>query len=63
MLFGTRRASLAEHNRGLVMAMAAESLLKLGAMLALGAFVWFGLDLPQVAAHAAPPDGPADFPR
>ncbi len=62
MLFGTRRASLAEHNRGLVMAMAAESLLKLGAMLALGAFVWFGLDLPQVAAHAAPPDGASGFP-
>ena len=40
MLFGTRRASLAEHNRGLVMAMAVESLLKLGAMLALGVFVW-----------------------
>jgi PAS domain S-box-containing protein len=53
MLFGTRRASLAEHNRGLVMAMAAESLLKLGAMLALGAFVWFGLDIPQAAVDAA----------
>ena len=32
----------AEHNRGLVLAMAFESLFKLGAMLALGAFVWFG---------------------
>jgi signal transduction histidine kinase/Na+/proline symporter len=42
MLFGTRRASAAEHNRGLVLAMAVESLLKLGAMLALGAFVLFG---------------------
>jgi PAS domain S-box-containing protein len=47
MLFGTRRASAAEHNRGLVLAMAFESLFKLAAMLALGLFVWFGLpDLP-----------------
>ena len=61
MLFGTRRASAAEHNRGLVLAMAVESLFKLGAMLALGAFVWFGLDLalPQAAAPpvAAPVPG------
>ena len=42
MLFGTRSTMAAEHNRGLVLAMAVESLLKLGAMLALGAFVWFG---------------------
>jgi len=46
MLFGTRRASAAEHNRGLVLAMAFESLFKLAAMLALGVFVWFGLELP-----------------
>lgn len=43
MLFGTRRASATEHNRGLVLAMAFESLLKLGAMLALGAFVVFAM--------------------
>ena len=43
MLFGTRRASATEHNRGLVLAMGFESLLKLSAMLALGAFVVFGL--------------------
>jgi signal transduction histidine kinase len=36
MLFGTRRASAMAHNRGLVLAMAFESLFKLGAMLALG---------------------------
>ena len=36
MLFGTRRASAVEHNRGLVLAMAVESLLKLAAMLGLG---------------------------
>ncbi|QOD90146.1 PAS-domain containing protein [Lysobacter sp. CW239] len=45
MLFGTRRASAAEHNRGLVLAMAFESVFKLAAMLAIGAFVWFGLDV------------------
>jgi signal transduction histidine kinase/CheY-like chemotaxis protein len=57
MLFGTRRVSAAEHNRGLVLAMAFESLLKLGAMLALGAFVWWGIgELP--AAPAAPPPSP-----
>ncbi|HBD20082.1 MAG TPA: hybrid sensor histidine kinase/response regulator [Arenimonas sp.] len=62
MLFGTRRVSAAEHNRGLVLAMAVESLLKLGAMLALGAFVWFGLDLPDVPAAAPPADGANGFP-
>ena len=62
MLFGTRRASAAEHNRGLVLAMAVESLLKLGAMLALGAFVWFGLDLPDVPRAPPPTDGASGFP-
>jgi len=56
MLFGTRRASAAEHNRGLVLAMAFESVFKLAAMLAIGALVWFGLDHgPLAAAAAAPP--------
>ncbi len=51
ILFGTRRASAAEHNRGLVMAVAFESLFKLFAMLVLGGFVWFGLnDVPDVPA-------------
>lgn len=55
MLFGTRRASAVEHNRGLILAMAFESLFKLAAMLALGLFVWFGLpDLPDVAPVQAP---------
>ncbi|GAB2492925.1 hybrid sensor histidine kinase/response regulator [Arenimonas alkanexedens] len=62
MLFGTRRASAAEHNRGLVLAMALESLLKLGAMLALGAFVWFGLELPDVPPVPPPVDGASGFP-
>ena len=62
MLFGTRRASAAEHNRGLVLAMAFESVFKLAAMLALGAFVWFGLgDLPQAAAAPLPPRGADGF--
>ena len=60
MLFGTRRASAAEHNRGLVLAMAFESLFKLAAMLALGAFVWFGLESTcRAQASPAPPRRPA----
>jgi signal transduction histidine kinase/Na+/proline symporter/CheY-like chemotaxis protein len=51
MLFGTRSASAAEHNRGLVLAMAFEALLKLAAMLALGVFV---LSLPDAPAVLAP---------
>ncbi|MET0890568.1 MAG: PAS domain-containing hybrid sensor histidine kinase/response regulator, partial [Stenotrophomonas maltophilia] len=58
MLFGTRRASAAEHNRGLVLAMAFESLFKLVAMLALGAFVWFGLKATPEAALQVTPSEP-----
>lgn len=59
MLFGTRRASAAEHNRGLVLAMAFESVFKLAAMLALGIFVWFGLgELPETSYQ--PPADPAE---
>ncbi len=62
MLFGTRRASAAEHNRGLVLAMAFESLFKLVAMLALGAFVWFGLKaMPAVASQIAPSEPVGGF--
>jgi len=62
MLFGTRRASATEHNRGLVLAMAFESLFKLAAMLALGVFVWFGLSpLAQLPAPAAPAAGAGGF--
>ena len=62
MLFGTRRVSAAEHNRGLVLAIAFESIFKLVAMLALGVFVVFGLDLPALAQSAptAPPARPAE---
>jgi signal transduction histidine kinase/Na+/proline symporter len=61
MLFGARSASASEHNRGLVLAMAVESLLKLGAMLALGAFVVFGpyADSPPLPPR---PDGADGFP-
>ena len=53
ILFGTRRVSAAEHNRGLVLALAFDSLFKLVAMLAFGGFLWFGLrDVP--VANAAP---------
>lgn len=51
ILFGTRRVSAAEHNRGLVLALAFESLFKLLAMLVLGAFVWLGLrSLPDISS-------------
>src|SRR5690606_34673227 len=69
MLFGTRRASATEHNRGLVLAMALESVFKLAAMLAIGAFVWLGLDanagpslqLPADAVPAIPMEPSAGF--
>lgn len=59
MLFGTRSASAAEHNRGLILAMAFEALLKLGAMLAIGLFA---ISLPTDLARApAPTTAPADL--
>lgn len=54
MLFGTRSVSAAEHNRGLVLAVAVESLLKLGVMLALGLFVVTGPDWPAPALEPQP---------
>ncbi|MGN6512826.1 MAG: hybrid sensor histidine kinase/response regulator [Lysobacteraceae bacterium] len=57
MLFGTRRVSAVGHNRGLVLAMAVESVFKLAAMLALGAFVWFGLDALPARLPPAPASG------
>src|SRR5690606_22301841 len=59
--FGTRRASAAEHNRGLVLAMAFESLFKLLAMLALGARVGFGLGGLALAAPPRPPEPVGGF--
>lgn len=61
MLFGTRRASTMAHNRGLVLAMAFESLFKLGAMLALGSLLF--APLPAGIANAAPtPHDSTGFP-
>ncbi len=62
MLFGARRASANAHNRGLVLAMAFESLFKLAAMLALGALVWFGIETPDIAPTPPLPGGTSGFP-
>lgn len=60
MLFGTRRAPTAAHNRGLVLALAFESVFKLVAMLAIGALV---LRLPDVgAALQSKPRDSSGFP-
>jgi signal transduction histidine kinase len=61
MLFGTRRASTMAHNRGLVLAMAFESLFKLGAMLALGTLLFSPLPA-GVAIGAPPPHDSSGFP-
>ena len=50
ILFGTRHADATEHHPGMMLALAFESIVKLGAFLAVGAFVTFGLY-----------DGPADL--
>ena len=43
ILFGTRKLDVTEHHRGMVMAIAFESLVKLLAFLAVGIFVTYGL--------------------
>ncbi|MBV6418644.1 MAG: Sensor histidine kinase RcsC [Steroidobacteraceae bacterium] len=50
ILFGTRHADATEHHPGMMLALAFESIVKLGAFLAVGAFITFGLF-----------DGPADL--
>lgn len=62
MLFGTRRASVSERNRGLVLAMAVESLLKLFAMLALGLYVWLNFDLAAEVPDTIRQGGAEGFP-
>lgn len=48
ILFGTRQVDVTEHHRGLVMAIAFESLVKLIALLAVGVFVvWYFFDGPS----------------
>lgn len=61
MLFGTRRASAMAHNRGLVLAMAFESLFKLAAMLALGTLLFTPSPEAVHAASSVPRDS-AGFP-
>ena len=61
MLFGTRRASTMAHNRGLVLAMAFESLFKLGAMLALGSLLFTALPA-GLPVHVPPPPDSGGFP-
>ncbi|GAB2517672.1 hybrid sensor histidine kinase/response regulator [Lysobacter humi (ex Lee et al. 2017)] len=64
ILFGARRAKATEHNRGLVLAMALESALKLAAMLAVGLFVAFGIDgasAPVARTTVAPPAAGGGF--
>lgn len=56
MLFGTRRASTMAHNRGLVLALAFESLFKLGAMLALGTLLFGAIPQGLPVNVPAPPD-------
>ncbi len=54
LLFGTRRASATEHNRGLILAIAFESLFKLAALLAVGWFALRSSGLPVDAVPAMP---------
>ena len=54
MLFGTRRASAVAHNRGLVLAIAFESVFKLVAMLALGLLLFdahYAIEIPKTPPH------------
>ena len=55
ILFGTRNLDATEHHRGMVLAIAFESLVKLFAFLAVGAFVVWGLHggVADVFARAA----------
>lgn len=62
MWFGTRRADATAHNRGLILAMAAESLFKLLVMLLMGAYALYALGGPPEWARAAavqPPQWPS----
>ncbi|HEX7915146.1 MAG TPA: hybrid sensor histidine kinase/response regulator, partial [Rudaea sp.] len=61
MLFGTRRASAVAHNRGLVLAVAFESVFKLVAMLAVGTLA-LGANLGAVATDPARVPDTGGFP-
>jgi Na+/proline symporter/signal transduction histidine kinase len=53
VLFGTRQADATEHQHGLMFAVAAESIVKLIAFLAVGIFVTFWMFDPQEMIHRA----------
>src|ERR1700739_4468974 len=53
VLFGTRQADATEHQHGLMLAIATESIVKLVAFLAAGAFVTFWMFDPQELIHRA----------
>lgn len=61
ILFGARNARATEHNRGLVFAMALESVFKLLAMLAIGAWVWLKLGDGPALAPPRPDAAPGGF--
>lgn len=66
MLFGARKASATEHNRGIVVALGLESLLKLAALLAIGLYAAVsvqqaGTPLLEKMAHLPPPAVVPDF--
>jgi Na+/proline symporter/CheY-like chemotaxis protein len=53
VLFGTRQTDATEHQHGLMLAVATESIVKLVAFLAVGAFVTFWMFDPQELIHRA----------
>jgi Na+/proline symporter/signal transduction histidine kinase len=53
VLFGTRQADATEHQHGLMLAVATESIVKLVAFIAAGAFVTFWMFDPQELIHRA----------
>ncbi|TAL74790.1 MAG: response regulator [Rhodanobacter sp.] len=62
MLFGTRRAATTEHNRGLMLAVAFESLFKLAAMLALGVLLFVPIPAGAVVGSMPPTGDASGFP-
>ena len=52
-LFGTRRVTASEHHEGLMLAIAFESVVKLGAFVAVGVFAWHSLGALPARAPAA----------
>ena len=64
VLFGTRHIDATEHQDGLMLAIATESIVKLAAFLAVGIFVMFWMfDGPNRIVHAGAQRGPTPPPR